>query len=171
MKKTIILVSLLLSIQAAEPTKIKQESTESINVDNKFSPIMEYCNSRFEFCINYDKDFGIEPASKNGDGRVFYDSDGYKMYVFGTYNTLDESLHKEIKFRSENVDVTYKKTTQKWAIVSGYENDKIRYIKIFKVGNVFKVLDIEYPLELKEKYNVLVQKIVKSFRPNTKNNY
>jgi len=137
-----------------------------INLEHR-NDLKEYCNSRFDFCINYDEDFGIEPASTNGDGRIFYARDGFKMYVFGTHITIDESLKTEIEFRSEHIDITYKKITENWAVVSGHQKNKVIYIKILKINNIFKILEIEYPIETQYKYNVLVEKIVPSFKSTT----
>lgn len=93
----------------------------------------KYCNGRFDFCIGYEKHFGIKPALDNGDGRKFYDRDGFKMAVFGSNNALMKTLEDEMKFRSENIDkVTYQKVHEDWDGVSGYKNNNIVYIKILK---------------------------------------
>lgn len=124
-----------------------------------------YCNARFGFCINYDQDFGIEPAPDNGDGRIFYDRDGFKMTVFGSNNITMTSLKDEIKFRSQNIDkVTYQKIIEERGVVSGYKNNNIVYIKILKTKETFNILIIEYPKGLSEIYSSIVRDISTSFK-------
>ncbi|MGB5963977.1 MAG: hypothetical protein WBG65_00420 [Sulfurimonadaceae bacterium] len=126
-----------------------------------------YCNERFDFCVNYEQGFGVKPAPDNGDGRSFYDRDGFKMSVFGSNNTMMESLEDAMKLYSSDIDkVTYQKIYKNRGIASGYKSNSIVYIKILKRKEAFNILVIEYPRSLKNMYDSTVVDISTSFEPN-----
>jgi len=127
----------------------------------------KYCNARYNFCVEYPVNFGIEPAPTNNDGRVFYDGEGYFMRVYGSYNALEHSLNDEMKYEEKEFDVvTYKTSKKNWYVLSGYKDDNIIYIKTYMSPNksIFYHLRISYPAKFKTEYNAIVSKASKSFK-------
>lgn len=126
----------------------------------------KYCNGRYGFCLNYFHDFGIEPEPDNGDGRGFYNRDGFKMSVYGSNNVNDENVESLIKLHRNELDkITYKKVGNNWYVLSGYKGSAVKYIKVFAGKGSINHLIIEYPKDMKSEYDSLVNIIVKSFKP------
>ena len=128
-----------------------------------------YCNNRYGFCVKYPSYFGIEPAPDNGDGRRFYDRDGFVMIAYGSMNVFNDTLQSEMRSQSQDFDkITYRFKRQNWYVLSGYKGSNILYLKTY-VGNVANYLYIEYPAHQKAKYNGIAAKISRSFKPGNLN--
>jgi len=130
----------------------------------------KYCNDRYGFCVEYPVNFGMKPAPTNNDGRVFYDTEGYSMRVYGSYNALDHSIKAEMKEEEKGFDiVTYRAAKNNWYVLSGYKDNDIIYLKTYMSRNkeIFYHLHMSYPAKYKTEYNKIVSKVSKSFKPGS----
>jgi len=142
-------------------------SVSQLNAQQAYT---KYCNDRYGFCVEYPVNLGMKPAPTNNDGRVFYDSEGYSMRVYGSYNALDHSIKAEMKEEEKGFDiVTYRAAKNNWYVLSGYKDDDIIYLKTYMSRNkeIFYHLHISYPAKFKTEYNKIVSKVSKSFKPGS----
>jgi hypothetical protein len=125
-----------------------------------------YCNSRYGFCVSYPSHFGMEPPPENNDGRRFYDRNGLVMTASGINNVLEGTLQTEMHSQSEDFDeISYRAKGKNWFVLSGHKGANILYLKTFVgIGSINR-LYIEYPARLKTKYNEIVAKVARSFKP------
>jgi hypothetical protein len=155
--------------QCVEPTP---STTTRENESVALSPqgYTEYCNGRFGFCVIHPDNIGIAPPPDNGDGRRFYDNDGFVMRVVGYYNALDSTLQTEIKNQSKNFEkITYQAKGKNWFVLSGHKGADTLYVKTFVGNGAINYLSIEYPSQLKTDYDDMVAKIAQSFKPGNIN--
>lgn len=143
--------------------------------DEPVTIFKKYQNVRFGYEISYPSGLLLpQGEAENGDGQRFASKESdVEMLVWGSYNTLEESLisnyQRDIREKSkDNSDkrVTYKQLKEKYYVVSGYIGEKIFYQKTIHVEKVdaFLTFYISYPIKKKKKYDPLVSKISKSFR-------
>lgn len=131
--------------------------------------VKKYCNPRYGFCVSYLEEFGIEPASQNGDGRKFYTNDDFKMTIFGS-NGVSGTAENIAKSYTEGITaLTYKQSGKNWYALSGYKGDNVLYIKVYSGKGSFNCIIIEYPKGTKNENDQLVSHIVKSFKPGNTN--
>ncbi len=124
----------------------------------------EYCNERFEYCLNYPAAFEPFGSSKSGDGQIFYiDGGKIELLVWGSVNGQNRSLEQEKAYISQNRNVVYQTLNDKikpnFFVVTGFENGKIYYLRTEKTQTGFRSFEIRYPKEEKEKYDKFVEKI------------
>ena len=125
-----------------------------------------YCNARFGFCLSCPDGFEMDPPPTNDDGRIFRDQNGCILTAWGGYNALGETLAEALTSQSANFDtVTYKTKGKNWFVLSGYKGSDIVYLKLWVGSDAINGLRIEYPSSMKKKYDAVVTKIVRSFRP------
>lgn len=130
------------------------------------SKMKTYCNARFQFCIQYPKDFKGQEAY-NGDGKTFKTTDkNAVIFTWGNLATDDiANLEEYYKISAEDNNVTYSIKKKNYFIISGtnkdggvfYQKTQIKTIKYYGTPDndntaVFQSLYITYPLSLKEKY-------------------
>jgi hypothetical protein len=126
----------------------------------------KYCNSRYGFCVDYPTTLSLEPPPANGDGRIFFDSHGFKMTASGINNLTNDTITSEMESASENIDqITYKAQGKNWFVISGYQGSKIIYIKTYVGTGSINHLWIEYPKTKNQYYSELVTRISNSFNP------
>lgn len=70
-----------------------------VNIASAQSEMAEYCNNRFDFCIEYPSDIFTEKMlSANGDGVEFTNADGtVYLLASGSNNVLKTSVEAEYK--------------------------------------------------------------------------
>ena len=135
----------------------------------------KYQNVRFAYEISYPEALLLpQGESENGDGQRFVSKESdAEMLVWGSYNTLEESLKSNYQRDTtekskDNPDkrVTYKHLEGNSYVVSGYIGEKIFYQKTMNVDKVdaFLTFNISYPITKKKKYDPVVSIISKSFR-------
>lgn len=125
-----------------------------------------YCNDRFGFCVDYPVSFGMKPAPANGDGRIFYDDNGFRLIASGINNVLDDTPENELKNREKDFDtITYRKQEKTWYVLSGYRGNDILYVKSLVGKHSINTLYLQYPTAMKGDYDATVNHIVKSFLP------
>lgn len=135
-----------------------------------------YCNARFQFCIDYPKDFTAQSESDNGDGCVIISND--EKTEIRTYGSLENeeinNLTQELKFLNKESKITYKLIGKNYFIVSGINKDgKIFYrkTKLTKLNNYFntgpakvlQTLTITYPKSQADQYANYCKLIASSF--------
>ncbi|WP_157698944.1 hypothetical protein [Bernardetia litoralis] len=120
----------------------------------------EYCNERFEYCLNYPAAFEPFGSSKSGDGQIFYiDGGKIELLVWGSVNGQKRTLEQEKQYISQNRTVEYQTIKSKFFVISGFENGKVFYLRTEKTQNGFRSFEIRYPKEEKETYDKFVEKI------------
>ncbi len=125
-----------------------------------------YCNGRFGFCIDYPTRLVPEPEPDNGDGKRFYDSEGFLMIASGINNANDDTLLGEMRSQARDFDkITYRAKGKDWFVLSGTKGTHILYRKAYVGPDAINHLFIEYPADLKKKYGPVVTKVSRSFQP------
>lgn len=131
---------------------------------------MAYCNDRYGFCIEYPRDFIMEPPPENGDGRRFHDDKGFLMIASGINNVLDETLSEEMRSQSKDFDkITYRLKGKNWFILSGYKGSDVLYRKAYVGKGAMNHLYITYPVRQAKAYGETVTQISRSFKPGDLN--
>lgn len=135
---------------------------------------VSYCNSRFNFCIEYPASFSKQSKPDNEDGLTFLSGDRKtEIKAFGSLAVEPfEELSQELALASTDKNVTYKAVKKDWFIISGTDEEgNIFYQKTVKKkinhmdsgeAYVFQTLMIRYPASQKHLYNSYCQKIAKS---------
>lgn len=127
---------------------------------------IQYCNPRFGFCIDHPRGLSKEPDPDNGDGRSFYDSNGFKLIASGINNVVDDTLATEMKLQSNDfLKITYRAKSENWFVLSGYIGPDIAYYKTYIGKGSINHLHIRYPAKVRAKYSDIVTKISQSFKP------
>ncbi len=125
----------------------------------------QYCNARFGFCVEVDNQWGKEAAPANNDGRSFFDGEGLKVSVWGSYNALNETPREAMSNAQNGLDrVTYETMRDNWFVVSGYKGSDIVYTRVFLHNDTYYTLLITYPKTLQKEYNAIVTRLSKTFR-------
>lgn len=133
----------------------------------------KYCNSRFEYCIEYPTELKGMGESGNGDGQKFISKDNkatlivYRDSRIGDFENIAEC--KADCFRNDSQieagkNVTYKKEGNNFFVVSGYRGNNIFYQKtIFRNGEMVTAV-IEYSTSKKAKYNAYCTYLFNNFK-------
>jgi hypothetical protein len=107
-----------------------------------------------------------DPPPDNGDGICVRDSYGLVITCSGIGNVLENSLQSELKTSKAGFEqITYSTKGKNWFVLSGFKGKNILYIKTFIGKEKINDLYLEYPKELKDKYDKIVSKVVRSFKP------
>lgn len=132
----------------------------------------QYCNSRFQFCMEYPQDFRANGESGNGDGQTFTaKTGGAKITAYGSLaldpRDLDESndpdpLKYQFKQATDGLKLAYKVIKPNYYIFSALNaKGNIVYCKTVKRKidylatpgtEVLQTLMIEYPPSEQDKY-------------------
>jgi len=128
-----------------------------------------YVNARFSTVCTFPDQIFTErmPEPENGDGLEWRSADGASVACYGSYNALDDTPKSLIDNEKSNPEpgekVTYSKSGENWAVLSGTKGDKIFYRRsVFGKEDVIHSVFIEYPAALKAKYDPLVGAIAPS---------
>ncbi len=99
----------------------------------------EYCNERFEYCLNYPAIFESFGSSKAGDGQIFYiDGGKIELLVWGSVNGQKRTLQQEKEYISQSRKVEYQTINESFFVISGFENGKVFYLRTEKTQNGFR---------------------------------
>ncbi len=99
----------------------------------------EYCNERFEYCLDYPAVFEPFGSSKSGDGQIFYINGGkIELLVWGSVNGQNRTLEQEKQYISQNRKVEYQTINDSFFVISGFENGKVYYLRTEKTDNGFR---------------------------------
>lgn len=139
--------------------KSDKDNTIMKNVRTGFN---KYCNSRYDYCIDYPILLIPQDESHNGDGRKFVSDDlKTEMTIFAS--NYPNSLKSYLSISSENKNITYKVVKNNWYVISGYENGLIFYQKTVFNNGIFKTFHLTYPKSIKKDFDFYLPLIVKSF--------
>ncbi len=131
-----------------------------------------YQNDRYGTTIDYPNIFNAGRPPDNNDGLAFTSADGAKFSVFASFNALDFDLAGFKDFIVKNLEagelITYQAEGKDWFVISGtkgadgifYERHLLSHGKELTEGFV-----MSYPASLKQKYDPIVARMSKSFRP------
>ncbi|PZP51638.1 MAG: hypothetical protein DI598_02735 [Pseudopedobacter saltans] len=139
------------------------------------SSYQKYCNTRFQFCIEYPSNFKAQPESANGDGCVIISNDGKSE--IRTYGSLENeetnNLTQELQYAEKESKITYKIVCKNYFIISGtnkegmifYRKTVVAQLKdYFNSGpaKVLQTLTITYPKSQIKQYEDYCSKISKA---------
>lgn len=131
-----------------------------------------YHNDRYGTTIDYPGFFKPGTPPEADDGLKFTSADGAEFSVFASYNALGFDLAGFQDFIKENLAagavVTYRSHGDDWFVISGtQESDRIFYERhlLSHGGEMTEGLVMTYPAALKQKYDPIVARMAKSFRP------
>lgn len=152
------------------------QETHTIKVAPSLS-YYTYCNSRFDYCIDYPKDIIYpQPESANGDGRIFIDKQGQEILrVFGRNNsdpefgniTLEQQFHTDLHDIEKQTDhqvITYQKLGNDFFIISGYNKDRFFYQKTILKDGALGYAMLQYEKRDKATFDKISERIFKSFK-------
>ncbi len=125
-----------------------------------------YCNERFNFCVDVPLTWEQQELTLSGDGATFSDVMGMEMTVSGNNNPLLLDVAGAIEQANQEFSkVTYRKKGKDWFVLSGYAGNSILYIKEYVGDTQMNTLRLEYPTAKKQYYDADVNHVVKSFNP------
>jgi hypothetical protein len=133
-------------------------------------------DSRLGFAYSYPSDL-FERIE--GDGKPsfhYYASEGSeaKFLVGGWNNTADQSPESFKRWVMENVggydELTYRPRGRSWFVLSGYRRDTIYYEKVMFScqGKLVNVFAITYPLNRRDVYDPVVERMENTFKPGSR---
>ena len=111
-----------------------------------------------------------------GDGKPYFHyfaspSSDAKFLVGGWNNTRAQSPEGLKRWLIENVggydETTYRPRGRSWFVLSGYRGDSIYYEKVMFScgGSLVNVFAITYPVDQRNLYDAIVERMEDSFRP------
>ncbi|MHC5234179.1 cupin domain-containing protein [Brucella sp. LJL56] len=135
-----------------------------------------YVNARFGYSICYPADLlTVQFRSDNGDGAVFSSKSGAELRVWGRYNVLEQGMNTIIAgLAGENAVVSYRHSTENWAVVSGKKNSAVFYAEVLLEHNTAHNIDtvrifrLTYPTGGAKIYDAVAERLAKCFRPTGK---
>ena len=137
-------------------------------------PWKEYINPRFGFRISYPISLVASPDPQNGGGREFHTKDNaFSLATFGSFftggaNSFEASWAEELK----QDDITYKRKTADWYVVSGVRKNGVEYYhKLCRQGNNAAGFEITYPHARNAEFDPWVEHIEKNFTPFLKGDF
>ena len=157
------------STEAALKQKALADSIEKANkalAPKQTLSYKQYCNPRFQFCLNYPSNFIAQPPPVNGDGLSFISSDSTVQFsTWGAFDATFEGLEGNMASVSQNRKITYKTMNDSSYVISGYERDgSIFYQKTLFKKDIFYTFQLIYPDSLRSTYDEACAKIGESFK-------
>lgn len=131
-----------------------------------FSQDFTYRNERFGTSATFPADIfstALE-APAEGDGLGWVSPDGANIFVYGRENAGGETPRSVIAGRAGVDDVTYNRSGNRWAVVSGYRDGEIFYERYIFRGDLIHSVSIRYPQTERATYDRLVGPITMSLR-------
>jgi hypothetical protein len=131
----------------------------------------KYRNARFGFLLVYPPDLVAGPEPTNGGGREFHSADkqfsvatAAHFFVPESGDSFEKRWEEELKV--PEVNITYKKKTDNWYVVSGVSKDGTEfYHKLYRKGSNWAAFEITYPHTQNKRYDRWVTRIAKEFIP------
>jgi hypothetical protein len=131
-----------------------------------------YHNDRYGSTIEYPGFFQPGEPPAIDDGLAFSSADGASFSVFASYNASDFDLAGYQDFIVKNLAagkvITYRAHGRDWFVISGTAgNDGVFYERhrLSHGGEMTEGFVMSYPVGLKQKYDPIVARMAKSFRP------
>jgi hypothetical protein len=133
-----------------------------------------YQNERYGTTIDYPAIFKPGTPPDNGDGLKFTSSDGAAFSVFASYNALDFDLagfqDSVVKNLDADQTITYRAHGDTWFVISGTKGGNGIFYQRHMLshgGEMTEGFVMSYPAALKQKYDPIVARMSKSFRPGS----
>lgn len=152
---------------------LQVDSVTSVQADNSIQ-YGNYCNGRYDYCIDYPKSLYPQQESGNGDGRVFKDKMGDEVLrVYGSPNgealTIDQQFENDLVGFGEadgtkGRTITYQKCGKNFYVLSGFMKGKVFYKKVILKADGFAYAILEYEEKEKDLYDKVSLRIFKSFK-------
>lgn len=126
---------------------------------------LTYRNARFGTTVTFPAEiFSSQmPPPANGDGMTWVSEDGASLSAYASHNALMLSPREFADQASQGGDrfeVTYRRVTDDWVVLSGYEDGDIFYYRFeFGADDVIHAMLLKYPPTLREKYDSLTGQI------------
>ena len=137
-----------------------------LSVKSEAQNNLQYSNARYGFRLSYPSFLISAPAPASGDGVRMYDKKGFVLVATGINNESEISFQSDLDAQWESIGkITYGVRGNNWFTISGVKENKIIYIKGYVGSGAINHLYIEYPKDLKDKYDKIVESISKSFIP------
>ncbi|MEL6503756.1 MAG: hypothetical protein AAFO61_07160 [Pseudomonadota bacterium] len=133
----------------------------------------KYTNARFGFSIDLPQNvFEDANRSDNGDGLGVSGLDGRaNLLVYGFNNVLDQSP-QDLAHEADNdltaVEVTYRRVTKGWAVISGFADmgdDRIVFYTRYQANKNltrYSAFRLTYPVSVRGLFDPLVGRLSKS---------
>jgi hypothetical protein len=133
-----------------------------------------YHNDRFGTTIDYPDYFNPGNPPDADDGLAFSSSDGASFSVFASYNALDFDLAGFQNFIMKNLGagkvVIYRAHGDNWFVISGTSEPEGIFYERYLLSHGREMTEgfvMSYPARLKQKYDPIVARMAKSFRPGS----
>jgi hypothetical protein len=127
-----------------------------------------YTNPRFGTTADYPADiFTVQdPPAENGDGQTFRTADGRaELSIYGTNNLEAERPQAYVTRHVNLEDVTFKRVTSDYYVVSGTRGANIYYERCnFPNDDVLNCVYVTYPAREKATWDATVTRISHSLR-------
>lgn len=130
-----------------------------------------YRNDRFGFSLSWLPGRYSVQESGSGDGVTVSDEKGFTLLAYGTrsYAVMGQSMEEALAELSRGLDVTYRRISaaENWFAISGFQGEKIVYIKCFFNQDAACILHMTYPKQNAGACAPQVKKAVRTFRRTT----
>lgn len=130
-----------------------------------------YSNARFGYSLCYPADLlRPRPEADNGDGRVFSGDGGAQLRVWGSYNSLEQSLAEAMRedaarLAKDGATVTYRAARANWYVLSGRSGGNLFYSRRVLTGDRFSSFDLQYPARAAPLWNPVAARLSRCFSP------
>ena len=133
-----------------------------------------YSNARFGYEVEYPDILLPQEEALNGDGRQFISADGKSaLTVYGAFNVLDLSVEDIYRatideYKKDGKKVVYKVIDKNWFVLSGYDGDKVFYIKTLRNymrddNDIDATFIMTYPRTENSTFDKITERISSSF--------
>jgi len=125
----------------------------------------DYCNSRFNFCMDMPAGLKAQPAPENGDGRTWKGKGGSEVRAWGQWNAAEETMKEACESDAKELDSIVLNTVRKdWCAVSGFKKGKIEYRRRELASGRWVVFDLVYPASERDFFDGKIGKMAKSLK-------
>ena len=104
------------------------------------------------------------PIPAEEDGRGWASPGGADIFIYARANNGGETPRSIVMARSTVDDVTYSRTGERWAVVSGYRDGRIFYERYIFRGDLVHSVSIRYPEAERATYDAIVGPITLTLR-------
>ena len=96
------------------------------------------------------------PAPTNGDGLGWSSPEGAEIFIYARPREPGETPQAVVGQRADTDEVTYDRSGNRWAVVSGYRDGQIFYERYIFRGDLVHSVSIRYPESERATYDKLV---------------
>ncbi|GGP10127.1 hypothetical protein [Oceanobacillus neutriphilus] len=154
------------------------EANEEDNDGTAEESYESYANARFGFSVEYPSTFGADYMPENGDGIEVHDDTATIIASGSHFGLTEESsiLAKEeesiepfyeyalAEAKEEGESVSYERLEDDWYVISYFDGTNNIYKKSILADDYIANLSIEYPADLQEEYETMVERVSETFQ-------